>query len=494
MSDVILVYPATGFDIAKVSVDLPLSVLSLASTIVSDYNVKIIDQRVDKKWKLKLRKELRKDPLCVGISSMTGFQIKNALDASKIVKTNSDNVQVVWGGVHASLLPQQTLENENVDIVVQGEGEITFKEIVGTLEKGKPLNGIKGVWYKHNEKLRSNPPRELVDLNKLPEIPYDLVEIERYVGSRSMVHDEVKRTLPFISSRGCPHNCKFCCNPVLSKQIWRYMSPERTASDVLSLAEEFNLDTIVFHDENFFANLKRVKRIAGLLGGKINWTVQARIDDINFLNLYHLEKNGLRMIQPGVESGSDRILKLINKGITVKDILKANKKLGRTDIISVYNFMMGFPTENINEIFNTVDLSLKLLKENKNSWIAGFYVFVPYPGTELFNLAVKEGFNPPLSLEEWAEFDRQHLKTPWIQDKLDIIKNIVFTSKFVDGNRLKTLFRKKIVPKFLFSYLGRSYRKRWADHNFKDNIPTTLLKYLGRVYSYCFFKNKTSFL
>ena len=132
MSDVVLVFPKSSFlEKAMKHVYLPLALLNSVVFVEKEYSVKIIDQRIDSNWKNNLLKELKKKPLCVGVTSLTGEQIKYALEISKIVKEESD-VPVVWGGAHANILPEQTLRNEYVDFVIQGEGEILFlRETLG---------------------------------------------------------------------------------------------------------------------------------------------------------------------------------------------------------------------------------------------------------------------------------------------------------------------------------------------------------------------------
>ncbi len=138
---------------------VPIGLLAIATPLdIAGYRVKIIDQFIDRNWKDMLREELAQKPICVGISVKTGPQIRYALEASKLVKKDG-NVLVVWGGIHPSLLPEQTLQNENIDIVVQGEGEETLYELVKALEHGEPLGNIRGIWYKRTVASKK-PPRD----------------------------------------------------------------------------------------------------------------------------------------------------------------------------------------------------------------------------------------------------------------------------------------------------------------------------------------------
>lgn len=478
MADVVLVYPKTGFDIKKVTIDLPLSLLSAAVYVAQDYEVKIIDQRLNPRWEDELRKELEKEPLCVGISSLTGPQIGFGLQAARIVKDTQVPSKVVWGGVHATLLPEQTASHPLVDIVVAGEGEITFRNLVAALDKGRDLAEVKGLAYKRDGSIASTPPEAPVDLNQLPELPYHLVEVEEYVGSQGRFPQESARSLIFISSRGCPWQCTYCCNPRLSRRRWRSLSAEQTCERVSALVEKYRLDSVTFHDEEFLVDKNRAEQVASLIGGRFQWWIQGRMDLLRNSNLDVLEKGGLCAVQPGIEAGSERILQLIKKGEALDDFLQANRRMAKTNIRPLYNFMMGFPTETYNEVMQSVDLALRLLEENPKAQLSGFYVCVPYPGTELFDLAIKEGFAVPSSLEQWATFNRQHLNTPWIQGRLPLFQSIMVTSRFIDGTRLGTRleasFKGLPVPLIKSKLLGRFYRRRWRKRIFQPKFDAAL--------------------
>ena len=149
MADIILFFPSAGLDIKGASIVLPLPVLCVAAPLVkAGYTVKIIDQRLDKQWQKQMEEELRADPLCVGVSAMTGKQIRGGLQASAHVKKLRPDIPVVWGGIHASLLPKQTAANPLIDIVVIGEGERTFLELVSCLEKKQEYHKLPGICFK----------------------------------------------------------------------------------------------------------------------------------------------------------------------------------------------------------------------------------------------------------------------------------------------------------------------------------------------------------
>lgn len=410
MDKVLLVFPKTGLD--KYA-QLPLSLLSIASTIVKNYEVKIIDQRIDDNWAREVETESQ-NSICVGLTSMTGEQIRNGLEITKIVKKNTN---VVWGGIHPTILPQQTLENKYVDFVVIGEGEVTFPLLINALKTKNIFFNIKGIGYKDVSGIYINEMPNYVELNDLPDLPYYLLDMNKYINKR----DGFQRCLTLETSRGCPHSCSFCSNPVIHKRTWRSLNAGNIIRKINYLQDKFNLDGIVFQEDNFFVNIQRIKEFCGKIGAiDIGWKANCRIKyllnkDQAFLEM--LEKAGCKMLQFGVESGSNRILNLLNKGIKTDDILKVNEKLAKTNISCRYNFIIGVPTETEEEIQKTLKFIDKLRYENANLDLPFLNIYTPWPGTNLFDLAIKKGFEPPNSLEGWSKFNWNSCNVPWLNEK-----------------------------------------------------------------------------
>jgi anaerobic magnesium-protoporphyrin IX monomethyl ester cyclase len=345
---------------------------------------------------------------------MTGKQILGGLRASKIAK---DATRVVWGGIHPTLEPNQTLDNKYVDIVVRGEGELTFPALVDALETGHDLREIAGVGFKENNgKSVLTRIRDFADMNSLPDLPYDKLDMERYITQR----EGFKRCLNIQSSRGCPHNCTFCINPVYNRCHWRRLSAEKTVERTEYLREKYKLDGIVYQEDNFFADVRRVTEFCRLMRERnieIGWKANCRISYLaekhaDFLNM--LEESGCRLLQFGVESGSDRILKVLNKRTTVDEIQAVNRELGKSNLKCRYNFMVGIPGETLEEAKMTLGLIEILRRENANLESCFVNIYTPWPGTELYWRSIKEGFVPPKTLEEWASFNWNETKMPWI--------------------------------------------------------------------------------
>ncbi|MFI5351128.1 MAG: B12-binding domain-containing radical SAM protein [Elusimicrobiota bacterium] len=474
MAQIVLVYPITGLDVRGLSVWLPLSVLAVASGVVDAYDVVVVDQRVDADWRGGLRRALGTDTLCVGISSMTGAQIRHGLEAARLVRDAAPDIPIVWGGNHPTLAAAQTAEHSLVDIVVIGEGEKTFRALADALKSGTDWRRVPNIAYKSEAgAVVSGDAYDFVDPEGMAELPYHLVDVEKYLSGPALFGRPV-RSLPFITSFGCPYACTFCCQPVLSNRRWRRMSPELAARRASALAERYGLDAVEFHDEEFFVDRRRGARIAERIGGAFSWYVQTRMDDLLAMDLAVLEKNGLCAVQPGLESGSDRILKLVRKQETVGQYRAANAALARTGIRTTYNFMMGFPTETAEDLNSTVDLALELLDSNPNARVSGFYVFVPYPGSELYDLAVKEGFVAPKGLEDWSLYSRQHIAAPWLLDRR-ALEFLMLTSKLIDGKRFNGALPRFLFPGTILPLFARRYRGQWEKHDFSPSWDTKLL-------------------
>ena len=421
MADIILINPHGTKFVGDFT--LPLGLLQSATYISQNYNVKLLDLRVKPNWKASLLEELKKGPYFVGISTMTGPNLISALEISKFVKDNS-NALVVWGGIHATSLPIETAKEPLVDIVVKGEGEETFNELADSIINNRPLNNIKGVYYKKNGVVKSNPDRPPIDLNKLPQIPFDILDdVEKYVWEG----EDGNRVMSYMSSRGCPQQCTFCYITDFYKSKWKWFDAERVLDDFEYMVNRFKLNHIYVNDDNFFVDLKRSEDIArGILDRKIDisWDVlgahSASVLRMTPEFIKTLDKSRCRGMLIGAETGSPRIHKLIRKNITPEMLIRGNKKFIGTDIIPTYSFTSGYPTETKQELQMTVDLLFKLWKDNKNIVPGNIKPLMPYPGTPLYQIALEYGFNPPKTAKNWADItwdNYMKLDLPWMTQK-----------------------------------------------------------------------------
>ena len=446
-----------GWNFDRVGARLPIGVLSAAAIPYSKgADVRIIDQRTDDDWVDWIEQYIDDKTVCVGITCMTGSQIKYALEVSKYVKDTYPHIPIIWGGVHATLMSEQTLVNPYIDMIIRKEGDHTFYEVYDALKNKKSLDGIRGLWYKREGQIFKNPDRPFIkDLDELPELPYSLLEMEKYT---TVNFEHGGKSVDFVSSRGCPSNCSFCYNQFFNDCRWRSFSAIETVRRLKNVVKTYNIKSVFFQDDNFCVNIPRLKDICkGIIREKLNikWgTLGLRVDTAKMMDkevLDLMEKSGCMNVDIGVESGSQTILNMIDKNIKAKDVLGVNEKLSKYPFIIKYTFIVGFPGETDDDIKKSIKLANDLVKGNKNAYTL-FLIYTPYPGTPLFEKAVDLGFVPPDKLEEWSKFNYDNWATefPSWHSKSHIRKlvSISFTSFFANKNVMYKLNNKWV--RFLF--------------------------------------------
>ena len=403
MKNLVLLQPEIGdMDYLRTHPSLPLGLLHASSLVAQKYEIRILDQRLDKKWEYSLSNMINRDTVLVGVTSFTGPMILESIKMCVAIR-NINNVPIVWGGVHPSLLSENTLRDSRVDIVIRGEGEVTLLELTESLSKGNSLENIKGISYRRNGTIKSNPEREFLDLDLLPDLPYHLIDVNQYLplyrGQKSFY---------FQASRGCPSACTFCYNANFNRRKWRKISAGRVIARLQAVKINYSIENIYFVDDNFFLDLDWCKEIMmGLKNLGLSWQVQGvdvtslkRMDD-DFLA--SLVESGCLRITLGVESGSPRIRKLMGKEETVAEISEQISRL-KTFPLSVYcSFIVGFPGEDEEDLQLTLRLILGLKQNNPWVQISPLYSYTPYPGTSMFETAALEGYDIPDSLEGWGK-------------------------------------------------------------------------------------------
>lgn len=476
--------PRTG-EQAQRRVELPLGLLSVATPLVArGYAVSLVDGFASPEWRRELREALRERPVCFGVTCMTGPQILRALETCAEVRAAYPDVPIVWGGIHPTLLPEQTLRHPLVDIIVAGEGEATFGELVETLRGGGPLGGVRGIWYKHEGEPRFSGARPFIDFAAQPPLEYGLVEMERY-RRRLFGEDHVS----FTSSRGCTFGCAFCWEGAFNHRRWRPMPPEIVVEHVTRLVRRHGVRGILFTDDNFFADLNRAHRILErIVREELDISIgklQVRADAVCAMDRDYLDlmaRAGAKRLHLGVESGSERILTLINKGETVDEFVEANRKLRGYPMLPLYLFMTGLPTETREDLAQTVSLAARLVQENPRA-DPSFNIYTPYPGTELYKAAVGLGLKPPSRLEDWAQFNFRNVPAgcTWLTpDMRRLVQGLDFPLMFLGKSRFVTPYKKTKRAVVALSRVYRpvaQYRVRHLDVRFP--VESRMVRALG---------------
>ncbi len=383
---VVLVNPNANVEVMK-RLDIttpPLGLGYLASVLRKEgFKVKIIDDAVEKLGLNKLLNKV-KNALIVGITSTTPT-FNAALKYAQKIKNRFPEIFVVLGGVHVTFMPYDALKHEFVDAVCTGEGEHTLREVAERVERGKTLEGVKGLIYKEDGKIIDNGKREPIqDLDSLPFPAYDLMPLDRYtVLGHRMEH------FPMISSRGCPFGCRYCSSSLFMGRKFRARSAENVVDEVEWLVNEFKAQYIAFSDDTFTLNRKRVEEICRELinrGIEVEWSCSSRVDTINRSILEKMKRAGCSAIYYGVESASPAILRYYRKKINLDMVEKAVKLTKEFGIMTICSFIIGSPYETKEDMKATLRFALKLDPD-----YAQFSILTPYPGTEIYEEAKEKG-------------------------------------------------------------------------------------------------------
>lgn len=347
---------------------------------------------------------VRAKPLFVGFSTLTGIQTKYTYEMSKAIRARDKDITIVWGGVHPTLLPGDCLKEECCDIACMGEGEEMVVELADCLASGGDLRAVSGVAFKENGRHLIGQRRSFIkDLDRF-EPDWTLVgDMERCVTHLP----DGRRQMDFVASRGCPFNCSFCYNLKFNDRKWRKHSFEYVIDKIGYLRRAHDIRAIHFHDDNFFVDMPRAFRILEKLYEMdvIATSCMIRLEAVSEEVLTRLKALGVRRIFIGIESGSDRILKLINKETTRELIFEKFALLSRfKDIAVTAACIIGFPTETWDDIYQTIDLGVSL-SELFPDIVVTFQTFIPYPGSHLYDIASQSGFSLPANMSEYDRFD-----------------------------------------------------------------------------------------
>lgn len=405
---------------------VPLSLLAVASGIEGKYDYHLLDENFDRDVERRLGDLIRERGVrYVALTVMPGPQLVRAVAISRQLKRRFPDVNVIWGGTFPTIHTQTVLAEEYVDYVVAGQGELTFRELIDALENGTGTEQIRGISFRRNGDIVSNPPRPFSHPDGLPPLPYHRFDIPRYLAKTYLGG----RTIGYHSSYGCPFTCGFCSVAAVYDGRWLAKDPHSVAKDLIDLQKKYQIDSVEFFDDNFFVSETRTREFAAdLLGRGINWWGDARIDTLMHFSdstLSLMRESGCKMIFMGAESGSAETLLLMNKGGTQSPdmVLDFVKRIKRFGIIPELSFVFGSPSRDVDRCIDHDIGYIRRVKEiNEHAEII-FYVYAPVylPGSRIFEEAKAYGFEYPKTLDEWVSPKWQHLDlrkesaTPWLK-------------------------------------------------------------------------------
>ncbi|TVM03552.1 MAG: hypothetical protein CV087_04370 [Candidatus Brocadia sp. WS118] len=321
-------------------------------------------------------------PDIVGITVMTP-KAASAFTIASLAKQYIKDCYVIFGGPHATLRSDEILKNtRDVDFVINGEGESVLPELVNALRtKKNNFSAIRGLSYRQGDTPVHNPMQSFID--NLDGLPFP--DREMLLGMDTYTSEDMGL---LMGSRGCPYSCSYCATQIWTRKV-RYRSLANILEEIKSVHLCFGTRQFTFKDDSFTVNRKRVMEFCKMLleaDLKINWDCNTRVDLVDLELLRAMKKAGCNSIKVGIESGSERILALMDKGITLERIHEAARLFREAGIHWTAYFMMGIPTETKEDVKKTLDLLYTIRPS-----FASIGVYEPFPGTKLFDIGIEHG-------------------------------------------------------------------------------------------------------
>ncbi len=400
----------------------PLGLLCIGTYLRdrAGHEVEVIDSQVEELSYQRLGERMAASGAdLVGITAMT-FTLLDVVKTAAAAKAALPGAPVVVGGGHAFIYPEETARLPNVDYALAGEGEPGFAALVEELSGDKKLDSVPGLaWVGPDGTVRRNPPGALIeDLDALPFPDRTLTPWRRY----SSVMAKRQPITTMFTSRGCPFRCSFCGRPHLGK---RFRS--RSAQNVVDEMQEclkLGIHEFLLYDDTFTVDRERALNVCREISRRkldVGWDIRARVDCVEPELLRELAAAGCERIHYGVEAGTEKILKVLNKGITLPQVRETFAQTRKLGIETLAYFMIGAPTETREDILKTIDFSLSLKAD-----FVHVTILCPFPNTEIYLQGLREGvfkedywrkfaanphqgFQPPYWNENFSDAELQEL-------------------------------------------------------------------------------------
>lgn len=439
--------------------------LAYLAAVVRDkgHNVSILDASINRQKKARklkdkfwygmefceIEKQLRRREFdIVGLGCFFSTRFSYALEIAKIVKSINSDIPVVIGGIHASSVPQQVLEHEEIDYAVIGEGEVTMLELIQVIEERHydRLKQIDGIAFRENGRMFVNPKKRFIDdVDTIPFPARDLIDMNYYVNSDNFRWDLGKgRYTSIISSRGCPNTCAFCNTYMVSGRRYRGRSPKNVVDEMQFLIDKYGIEEFSFEDDNLTFDKQRFLNICKeivIRDIRIKWNIPGGIS-VKTLDkeiLKAMKQTGCISISLAIESGDQEVLnKLIKKATSLRHIEEVAWACKDEGFIVNGYLVMGMPGETKESINNSIRFVNRLPLDK----IIISYV-TPFPGTALYkqcldNKYISQDYYNRIIYSDFVLYDKPIIDTPNLS-RSELLK-----------------LRKKFFISFLFAKIRRN--------------------------------------
>lgn len=378
-------------------------------------------------------------PYIFGFSVLTAA-FKQALLVSKELKRRYPDSVILFGGIHPTAMSEEVLSHGHIDIVLRGEGEKALLELYKCIKEKREFTHIDNISYRKDDRIVHNQRTLILDnLDEYPSFPYHLFDARKY-------------DLGFvISSRGCPYRCIFCSNRVTTGRKYRFRSAEAIVEELDMLYHKYNRKYMLFLDDNLLVSRERIYSLIEEIkkkgfDKKMSFNFQARGDNVDDKLLHDLYGAGFRSVFFGLETASEEIMKTVKKGETVAQCAEAVRMAKRAGFHTSATFIYGLPGETHRDRMDCVRLSRELKLD-----MVRYNNATPYPGTELYEIAQREGrlnihgvYENFLSVSTFIENPFRRIPFSYVPEnntENEIRRDLLFSyfSFYLDINRLKSI-------------------------------------------------------
>jgi len=401
---------------------LPLSVLAIAAVIEGKEDYAIVDGNLDPNPTETLLALIKERPVeLLAVTVMPGPQTVGAVASCREIRSRFPQLPIVWGGYFASNYTAASLNAGYVDYAVRGQGEQTFLDLLEAVRGRRALKDIPGLSYKNSDGVaQHNPERPMTRLDDFPGYPYHRLPVDRYLlptflGRRTAVHQ---------ASIGCPYRCNFCGVVTFSGSRQKMESPARTEATLRHLVETYGIDAVQFYDNNFFLREDHTRDLADRLQPfGLRWWCEGRADIIMRYadaTFEALRKAGCTMIFFGAESGSNEVLKEMNKDLRAEDTLALASRIRRFGIIPEFSIIFGNPKDPEGDTHHCIGFIRQLKRLNPHAEIIVEH-YTPVPQRARMYGEVEDKIQFPTTPDEWATERWQRFatqkdpQTPWLR-------------------------------------------------------------------------------